>query len=82
MKTVKMVKTSYDGTLHESVKLAVKHLDRLYGDKLRAITLLMCKLEGKYGVTSEFIDENLSHFVELAKIKADMEACDELKETM
>lgn len=64
---------TFDGTLHETKKDALRHLDRLYGDAMTRICHQICSLDGKYRSITTWVDENLDVFKPLIRIKADME---------
>ena len=70
MKTVSKVMT-FDGKLHDTQKDATRHVDAIYADKLSKIALKLVQI-GKYAATGDYINDNLSLFVELASIKADL----------
>jgi hypothetical protein len=57
---------------HLSMDDALRHLDKVYGDKLCKIGHELVKCDGKYSKMTEFIDNNLHLFEELSKIKSDM----------
>jgi len=70
MQIVDMVKT-FDGKIHPTTGQATKHLDMLYAN-------IICPLSGKLAhidstKIGEYIDANLDKFLELARIKDDME---------
>jgi hypothetical protein len=72
---IELIQT-FDGKRHESKKDALRHLDKVYGDKIckigRDISQLI-EYKDRYVKITEFIDENLNLFNELSRIKADME---------
>lgn len=72
MQYVTKVQTA-DGRLHDNSKEATRHLDRIYGEKLSALSHGIVKTDWKYRAILEFIDANLPLFVELQGIKTDME---------
>ena len=77
MKLLTKVQT-FDGALHANHDAATRHLDRLYGDAIcKLSSRMITETEGKYMRIQEFIDDNLSAFEELIKIKQDMTVEDE-----
>lgn len=71
MKSITMFQT-FDGKVHGSQKLALSHLDKLYGELLCSIAHRLCQID-KYKATTEYLDENLHQFLDLDRIKKDME---------
>ena len=69
MERVTMIRT-FDGALHDSKCAAMRHLDKLYADKLCLIAHRAIYL--KYKALTEFIDGNLHLFAELQAIRDDM----------
>lgn len=75
MKRVSRFET-FDGVIHETKAKAVKHLEMLYSNALIHIgKRMMVAYESKNYNTGllEYIDTNLSEFVELKRIKDDMQ---------
>lgn len=75
MKRVSRFET-FDGVIHETKAKAVKHLEMLYSNALIRIgKRMMVAYESKNYNTGllEYIDTNLSEFVELKRIKDDMQ---------
>lgn len=73
MKAVTMFQT-YDGQRHSTEKLAVHHLDKLYADKLGKLTRDLVNLnipKSNHLGVSEYIDEHLSEFNDLAVLVRD-----------
>jgi hypothetical protein len=70
MLEVSMFKT-FDGELHESTSDAIRHLDKIYGDKICRLGREAAHLS--YTQITVFIDNHLKDFNELRKIKKDME---------
>ena len=70
MKTVSKVMT-FDGKLHDTQKDATRHVEAVYADKLSKISMQLVRID-KYVATGDYINDNLSLFVELASIKADL----------
>lgn len=70
MKTVFKVMT-FDGKMHVTQKDAVRHVEAAYADKLSKIALQLVQID-KYVATGDYINDNLSLFVELASIKDDL----------
>lgn len=60
-----------DGSLFESEKLARHYLDKIYGDKLLPLASKLVNFD-KYTEMVSYIDENLDKFIELKRIKDDM----------
>lgn len=78
---VKLIQT-FDGIKHESKQDALRHLDKIYGDKLTKLSQDIIQLfdnKDRYVKVSEFIDSNLELFNELSEIKADMRIEEEEK---
>lgn len=71
MKTVVKVMT-FDGKLHNTQKDAVRYVEAIYADKLSKIALKLVQI-GKYAATGDYINDNLSLFLELASIKDDLQ---------
>lgn len=71
MRIVTKVVTDFDGEFHKDQEAALRHLDRIYGNR-------MCKICGKlaqmeYAAVTVFVDENLDLFAELINLKKDMQ---------
>lgn len=60
-----------DGSLHDSVKDAKRHIEAIYANKLASVAHKMVQLQ-KYSAIGDFIDENLALFAELQTIKNDL----------
>lgn len=60
-----------DGREHDSYDEAVKYLDDRYGRKLTSLAHRMANLQ-RYSVVLEFLNENLSDFEELIKLRTEM----------
>lgn len=72
MKSVYMIRTR-DGELHPDFETATRHVNKQYGQKLSSLAhKVAVQGDGKYKLTQEFIDENLSLFVELHEIRQDL----------
>jgi len=72
MKNVNKIQT-FDGVFHDNTKDAMRHLDKLYGDVLTKIAHQLTACDGKYIRISEYLDENLTSFDGLLRIKRDMQ---------
>lgn len=70
MQKLNVYKTA-DNVLFENVSDAMRHLDAKYADLLTKLAHQLVALD-KYTKICEFLDNNLSCFVELNKIKEDM----------
>jgi hypothetical protein len=71
MKEITAYKTQ-DGTIYESFHKATRHAEKEYGEGLLKLSSKLLQME-KYTAMSNFLDENLESFVELAKLKKDIE---------
>lgn len=74
MKKITKIQT-LNGVLHDDVKSAKRHLEKLYGDHLLAIGRSLAN--SSYTNVTEYIDSNLDAFVKLKAIKDDMELEDQ-----
>ena len=64
---------TYDGKEHATKALADRHLDKLYGNLISSISHNMIIDTGcSYSKVVSFIDQNLSRFILLEKIRTDM----------
>jgi hypothetical protein len=71
MKYVVRVLT-HDGEVHRTLQDAQRHADKCYGDALLALAnKLVQKTDGKYGLTADFIDDNLNAFANLVPLRDD-----------
>jgi hypothetical protein len=61
-----------DGKVFTDHRDAKRHAEARYADAMLPLARDICIL-GKYVATAEYIDKNLKRFVELAKLKADIE---------
>lgn len=64
-----------DNRMFDTVKDAVKHLDREYGNRLTGVVhkiLHITSEVGKYIALCEFLDENLMLFDELSALKSEL----------
>ena len=71
MKEITAYKTQ-DGTIYESFHKAKQHTEDEYGKRLLKLSSKLLQME-KYTAISDFLDQNLESFVELAKLKKDIE---------
>ena len=71
MKLITMVQT-FDNALHKNRDAAVRHLEKLYGEKLTHIGRKLAQCDGKYMKLLECVGENLKEFETLLIIKQDM----------
>lgn len=71
MKEIIVYKTQ-DGNLYESFHKAKKHAEDAYGTKLLNLSTKLVQIE-KYTKMSDFLDENLELFLELGRLKKDIE---------
>lgn len=71
MKAVNKIQTA-DGALHDSEELARRHAEKVYGDALSKLVHPMAHLT-KYAQWMDYVDRNLSAFVKLAALKADID---------
>lgn len=69
MKKVTRVQTS-DGVLHLDFDRAFHHADQRYGNALTKLAGELVRID-KYLDMTNFIDENLSRFEELSRLKQD-----------
>jgi len=69
MKKVTKIET-YDGLIHDTVKDAKKHLDKVYGDKLLNIGRSLAYQN--YTFVTDYLDKHLDVLVELKQIRDDL----------
>ena len=65
-----------DGKVFTDYRSAKAHAEKRYGDLLLKLAGALCQID-KYSATAEYIDANLSQFVELSDLKSDLEVHDE-----
>lgn len=61
-----------DGAHHDTPDDAKRHLDRLYGAVLTSLAHQAIRVE-KYAAMCDFLDSNLDAFIELKRLRDDME---------
>lgn len=62
-----------DGQHHDTQRTAVRHAEAVYGYALTSIAHKIIACDWKYLAVCEFIEAHLDEFVELRKLKADIE---------
>lgn len=78
MKRIIKIQTQ-DGMIHNSVREAKNHADKLYGNKLCNLAHNALK-QLKYKDMTEFIHNNLHEFVELQRLAQDLKMEDNQEE--
>jgi hypothetical protein len=62
---------TFDDKEHDTKELALKHLDKEYGNLLSSISHNIIKTDCKYVNIMNYINDNLHLFIELNNIKRD-----------